>query len=536
MWTPRLARIRFVAWSLAIATVCGACNLHNEGLTAPEGALSYPQALALSREADQSDGADFLYIANTNYDLRYNGASVQAYSLKAIDNQLASNRCRTLDSRRPISDASVAVRDNTTYAIQSGLDAGVDAGDASALPGLGGMDASVQIPDWTLNADVDTPRGVLCDGRDPIGDGRTMLVQGEANPDCCWGSSQELGAIRTAHIPIDSYASAIAVAPDNKRLYVPVESFSRLLYMDLLTPGVPDCGTAPGERCKRGPGLKSPTDSPVEFPRQIANLQVGKYSDLGISLGDGTDPTFLATSHELGGFGFFVDKGDAPVLEDAVTGLAVRPTSLTFDPRHKLLYVTANQTQYFSRMGVRVADTPSYDGREERPRELLFETSSVFVSGVSQPADLRDIVLDPFDANRLWVLIRGTQESVAVLELDPTNGSANARLVDLIRLGSGPSKLARIQQDGRWFVLASTYDEKKIYCIDAESHELTAVVGNLSGPFQMVHDPVRRLVYVTDFRVSVVRVIDVAGLTQRSEPPPRIVATLGDPEFEGALP
>jgi hypothetical protein len=143
-------------------------------------------------------------------------------------------------------------------------------------------------------------------------------------------------------------------------------------------------------------------------------------------------------------------------------------------------------------------------------------------------------VLDPFDDNRLWALIRGTQEAIAIIELDP-NLNANARLIDEVKIGAGPSKLRGIQQDGRHFVLASAYDEKAIFVIDALTRTLVAVVRNLSGPFQMVHDAQRRLVYVTDFRVSVVRIVDVAGLTQRGQPPPRIVATIGDPEFEGAL-
>jgi DNA-binding beta-propeller fold protein YncE len=558
MWTPRLARIRIAAWSLAFVASSSACNLHNEGLTAPEGALSYPQALALSREddaTDAGDGADFLYVANTNYDLRYNGGSVQSYDLRNLDNELRRNRCRTLD-RRITTDASVSITDRTVYDVQRAGDAGVpDAGDAGdgavALPPVG-MDAQVQLPGRTTSID-DAPRGVLCDNRDPRGDG-LATVEGAVgdevpNPDCCWGTADELGRMRKAHVPIDSYASGIAVAPDNGRLYVPVESFSRLLYFDINEPGVPSCGASPGERCRRGPGLSSPDDVPeLNFPRQIAHLEVGKLSDLGLVKAG--DPTFIATAHELGGFGLFVETDGAPLLEDVLENLPVRPTSLTFDPRNKLLYVTHNQLPYFSRLGVRLTNTPACGGirtadqaacaagegdvRESEPRELLFQTSAVTLVGPSQPNDLRDIVLDPFVENRVWVLIRGSQEAVALLDIDSAKSTANGRLVKLFAVDEGPSKLARIQQDGRWFVLASNYDDKTILAFDAASPDsVPQVIRNLSGPFQMVHDPVRRLLYVTDFRVSVVRVVDVSGLTQRDQPAPRIVATLGDPQFEG---
>jgi DNA-binding beta-propeller fold protein YncE len=532
---------------LAIAAL-SACNLHNEGVDAPKGALSYPQALALSREDEDAGkeagnlgaGPDFLYVANTNYDLRYNGASVQSYNLGKLKEQLDLNRCLTLGAHA-LSDASIVLPDHTIYAdrVDAGVDAGVD--DAGvALPSLGGMDGGVLLP--AMPAQYETPRGVLCDGHDPIGDGRTpdyyepLLPGMPPNPDCCFGEPSKVLALQERHVPIDSYASGIAVAPDNKRLYVPVESKSRLLYFDFITPGVPDCGLPEGERCRRGPGLKSPDDVPNEnVPGQIANLVVGHMSELGAIKTPGEDPVFIATIHELGGFGLFVETDGAPLLEDAITGMPVRPTSLTFDRPKKLLYVTANAQPYFSRIGVRITPSGSWDGKESGPRELLFDSSPVTLSGVSQPADLRDIVIDPGVPNRLWVLIRGTQQSVAIVDLDPA-APGNARLVDELKLGAGASKLARIDQDGRSFVLASCYDSKSIFVFDAESHKRVAVVGNLSGPFQMVHDSVRRLVYVTDFRVSVVRVIDVEGLTNPAKPLPRIVATLGDPEFEGALP
>jgi DNA-binding beta-propeller fold protein YncE len=538
MWTPGLARIRIAVWSLAIAAAFGACNLHNEGVDAPRGALSYPQALALSREShltdagvDAGEGQDFLYIANTNYDLRYNGGSVQSFSLRALERKLVANNCRELDPA-VMADAATSVADNTLYANRR--DAGLSDGGVPS-PGLGGMDGSISVAsNWT--AEIPSPRGVLCDGRDDRGDGR-LLDDGTA-PDCCWGTYSELAEgveedrLLKAHVSIDSYASGVAVSPDNQRLYVPVESFSRLLYFDL-TDGVPDCGTT--ERCRRGPGLKSRDEVPSEnFPGQIANLVVGKLSELGVVKAPSEDPTFIATTHELGGIGLFVESNGAPVLEDALSGngKAPRPTSLTFDSNQELLYVTSSNQSYFRRLGVRVTSEMSED--EPGPRELLFETSPVVVTGVSQANDLRDIVIDPFNPERIWALIRGSQEAIAIIELDPSL-NANARLVDEIKIGDGPSKLRGIEQDGRFFVLVSAYDEKKIFVIDALSRSLVAVVRNLSGPFQMVHDPARRLVYVTDFRVSVVRVIDVAGLTQRDKPPPRIVATLGDPEFEGNL-
>jgi DNA-binding beta-propeller fold protein YncE len=549
--------VRSLALASALLTALGvgACNLHNEGLTPPDVALSYPISLALSREeTDPSggDGPDFLYVANTNYDLRYNAGSVQSFDLKKLEAALGRNRCRTLGTVLGQPDASVEVADNTIYELGSSLDASLDAGVSDAAvsdAGLAeagvdagpivGMDAGpIVLP---ASSQKVTLRGVLCDQRDPLGDGRTSDGSGATPPDCCLGSESELLDVQASHYRIDSYASAIAVSPDNKRLYVPVASRNRLLYFDLNEQGQLGCGDQ-GDRCRRGPGLNSDDDVPNDkFPGQPSYMSVGRLADLGVdtspSEGITPDTQYVATGHELGGFGLFVEKNGAPLLEDVLRGLPIRPTSVTTDPRHKLLYVTANLQPFFSRVGLRVATASSFDGKESGPRELLYQTSRVIVSGssVSQPADLRDITIDPNDDNRLYALIRGSQESVVFLELDPTAPSANARVVDQVQVGGGPSKLTLLQQDGKTFLLASCYDGKNIFVIDTESHRVVAVVGNLSGPFEMVHDAYRRLLYVTDFRVSVLRVIDLAGLTQRWQPPPRIVATIGDPEFEGGL-
>src|SRR5690606_32981957 len=124
---------------------------------------------------------------------------------------------------------------------------------------------------------------------------------------------------------------------------------------------------------------------------------------------------------------------------------------------------------------------------EGPPRELLYETSSVQPVGVSEPRDLRDVAIDPHDPNRLFVLVRGSQESVLFMRLDSST-LAQARLTDVVRVGAGPGKLEYIELDGRAFLLVSCYDERTIYIIDAATAELTAVVRNLSGPYDMVFD------------------------------------------------
>lgn len=63
---------------LALATGC----FNSEGLDPPLDEIYFPIASATSRDGD------FLFVANSNFDLRYNGGTVQAFDLDALDEKL----------------------------------------------------------------------------------------------------------------------------------------------------------------------------------------------------------------------------------------------------------------------------------------------------------------------------------------------------------------------------------------------------------------------------------------------------------------
>src|SRR6476661_3506604 len=90
MQTPALAQKRRTGrrraplrMALLAALSCSSCNLDNAGDDPPPDVLYFPNALTLSV---QPDGAAprFLFVANSNYDLRYKWGSVQAISLDRV--------------------------------------------------------------------------------------------------------------------------------------------------------------------------------------------------------------------------------------------------------------------------------------------------------------------------------------------------------------------------------------------------------------------------------------------------------------------
>jgi DNA-binding beta-propeller fold protein YncE len=278
---------------------------------------------------------------------------------------------------------------------------------------------------------------------------------------------------------------------------------------------------------------------------------VGTLADLGSAaqaLGKSPATPFVVTAHETGGLSLYVESAadglgvlreSEPILESVHDNELRAPTSVTVDGRNRLLYVTrATRSSSISRFGVRVAaeGDSSRQGmlREPGPRELLYPTSDLAVSGVAVGQDLRDIALDPQDPTRLFVLARGAPQALLFMRLDPT-APLRARVTDVVRVGSGPSKLEYTVLDGHPFLLVSSYDARAIFVIDPNIRKLVAEIRNLSGPYDMAVDPARRLLYVADFRTSVVRVVDLAGLVDKSKPRPGIIATLGALTFKGSL-
>lgn len=77
--------------SLVLCVGLGACGLDNPGDDPPRANIYFPTALALSTSTT-TQAPRFLYVVNSNFDLRYNAGSLQAYDLDALDEALA-DRC-----------------------------------------------------------------------------------------------------------------------------------------------------------------------------------------------------------------------------------------------------------------------------------------------------------------------------------------------------------------------------------------------------------------------------------------------------------
>jgi len=68
----------------AAVTLALGCNINNPGDEPPRGLLYFPNALVLSKHA-ADEPPRYLFVANSDFDLRYNAGNVQAYSLERLE-------------------------------------------------------------------------------------------------------------------------------------------------------------------------------------------------------------------------------------------------------------------------------------------------------------------------------------------------------------------------------------------------------------------------------------------------------------------
>jgi hypothetical protein len=525
-----------------VALALAGCNLNNPGFDAPAGELAFPVALTLS--ASRGDqGSQYLYVVNSNSDLRYNGGSVQTYDLDELAEVMRRGECKTPD----LDDGEEPAP----------ADAGMDAGEGEPPIADGGLDPDAEPPldggdvgeDGAVDAQVDARiEGFKIDAGSPVSGSRTAapkLCDGRGGMDpesdpCCLDTKEGLAGLPKSEISIDSYATGLAASPDGAHLYVPLRA-NRLVFVDVDDEGELSCGAATG-RCRRGPEYEdvSEYDDEVEVPALPTAVLTGSFADLKVK--DRDEEYFVATAHERGEVSLFAMQPDgyprflhaiSPTSDDVRT--AARAVSLRLDDG--FLLVSSAEAGRVFRVGART-DLPANDARDTKAA-YLYPSAPLVINGLSFTADIRDVQPDSRELatgipRHYYALLRGKAPqltlSVAFLELDPISTDGRlARVIDAVPVRLGVSKLVQAEVGSRHLLFASCYDAAEIHIIDADARRTVTVIRDLLGPYDMQLDSARQLLYVSDMRASVIRVVDLRTLFQGIEAVPRVVATLGKP-------
>ena len=463
------SRVCTLSRVLACLALC-ACNLDNLGDPPPEAEIILPTGLALSPQPEANSKPRYLYVINSNFDLRYNRGSLQAYDLDVLNArvdacaqeqgevcQIPSNWVDPDSSRPVLADEVLVPSLTTSFSISP---------DAKRFylatrtdPGLTyiDLDEAAEDPENVLQC-METDR--RCDdlrqvGKDPNQRGQQMppepvdmvsLRASEAEPgldaDSVPGNfiavAHRHGQLSLFHDPGKAAPRLVDVienlpaAPTG----VTFDASSHLLYMSLYN------------------------SSLAGLPRSLARV--------GIAVETSAQPR------------------DGSTLEP----------SFVYDASPVVIQGVASQR-----------DTRAIATNPARPGELLVTSRD--------PAAL--LFVDP--------------QTVAMPNDSAALTSVSAR--DVVNVGAGPLRMALGRVGERDIVAVTCFDGHQLYLVDAVTAEVLTVIHNLNGPFELAIDSGRQRLYLADFRASTIQIVELKGVAAegtgaRTDAP--VIARLGIPK------
>jgi DNA-binding beta-propeller fold protein YncE len=430
--------------ALLSAVLLAGCFLDTSGVDPVPGAINFPTSIVMAPAGTSGAAPGFVYVVNSNFDLRYNGGTVMSLDLARIATAIAACTETPCVLRKP-SDFLAAGHEVTT----------------------------------------------------------------------------------------GSYAGGAAISSDGTRFYAPFRSDGSLTFIDVdPTTGELTCQSsgATGGRCddshRRGddPSSSIRHESMPGDPSRVLLQPRPNPAD-----GD-----FLVVLDRSGKASLFFDRttgtrSPAPTLIDVVDGLPPSAVGLAYDAAAGISYVSSSNTSPTARLArVGVAIDEASGGE----RSYLFRAGEPRLSGLDDGLDVRDLA---FDGDRLYLLSRRPQ---AVVFIDLTRAGFSGGELPIERVISvdyGASRLALATIGGRRLLFVTCYDGRSMFVIDAQTGAVEDVVRGFSGPYEVAVDEVRALAFVSDFRSSVVRVVDLGPLADGTSEPLQIVATIGVPRAPSEL-
>ena len=466
------SRVRTLTRVLAYLAL-SACNLDNLGDPPPEADIILPTGLALSPQPDPSSKPRFLYVINSNFDLRYNRGSLQAFDLDVLNARVDScarddgSACEIPtswvdpDSNRPVLTDEVLVPALTT----------------------------------SFSISPDASRFYLATRTDP-GLFYVKLNESEENPE----GVLDCGDTASERRCTEAFQRGVDAADNVRGQTMPAEP------VDIVS--FPAWQAEPGLDAESTPG---------DFIA-VAH-RTGKISLFH-------DPKNAAPT--------LVHVLDNLLLEP--TGIAFEPSShllyLSMFARNNLVTLP----RQLARAGIAVETAESsttnfepsfaYDAGAVVVRGVASQRDTrALVTNPARPGELLVASRDP--AALLFVDAQRADM--------PSDSAERTSLGtrDIVSVGAGPLRMALGKIGARDVVAVTCFDSRQLYMIDAATAEVLTVIHNLNGPFELAIDSGRQRLYLADFRASTIQIVDLKGIAEegtgaRTDAP--IVARLGIPK------
>lgn len=446
MLLRRKNRLAGACMSALIGCVSLVGCLVNEGIDPPRGVLNFPVQLeALTREGEAAPSV--LYVANSNFDLLYNAATLQAYDLE-VANQLIDEGCAAASGGR-----CAVIPAGSVY-----LDfeaANLTLVEASEPLLLGEVFISSYAQDMKLS---------------PRGESLYLSVQGDGDiTHIRLGEDGSLGC--GSDDPCDEYFRS------TDRSTLPDDLSFPMGPMGLYVGGLDELGLDAG----------------------MGNYIVVADRDGSISLlidrlREGEQPFVTDILAELG-------PESAPTLSrDPLTGLIWAPTlngSYIGQVIPAIDAMTTGEQLHEARLD-RLAGFNVWDlnvAGSADIRQVVFDPRP----------DREEVYLLARSPSALIIADRhgdyGSRTSPGLIPKDIIDlGTGPSRMeVELFDIGGEESLLGFV----------TSFDSRDLYVVDLDRGEHVSVAAGLSGPFDFLIDKARSRIYIVDYHTSVVSFVDL---------------------------
>lgn len=464
------SRLRRVVPALGLGAVvlASGCYPDKEGQDPKDDQLYFPVGLAVS------DSGNWLFAANSNFDLKYNAGTVQALRLGPADDTSSivfrARQCGALLRTDPNHDCKD----------------GADAKDFSK--------ASVRIGAFAADLRATAVRdsaGALVAGK-----GRLLLpVRGDASLTAV-DFDETGGGIRfkcsgntavTGTRCDDAWRLGTSDAKSDRGVHLEGEPFSLAL---------PEWTDAAKPELTRAGGIAA-----------VVHQSSGNVSLFIDVARDSTPPpgklAYVLTGLAAGGTGI--------AALDAPGG----------NPR----FLVTNRTQNS------VAIAQYFPDQAQVGRSAMVFSETATIPPQASGYDTRGVVVDPpaageTRATRVFLTNR-TPAALVVGRVDPT--SNKLVFYDNVALPVGPSRIVRASIDGKSVILVASFDARSIVIYDPDARRVTNVLRTHRGPYSMTVDPKSKLGFIANFTDATVQVIELDPAKAGQADYQRIIYSVGVP-------
>ncbi|MGZ6091191.1 MAG: YncE family protein [Polyangiales bacterium] len=465
--------------------VASGCYKSGEGPDPDDHSPYYPVGIALS------PSGKFLFLANSNFDLRFNSGTLQAFDAQAIADAAVACRKRLVDWRGQAEKAAAQGKTiDTAPACRDGTEPGNLATNFAR--------ADVRIGAFAADLNV-VPRRTGPDAA-PVTNGARLLlpVRGDAS-------------LTVVDFDEDGSNITLRCAPGAG----PNHFGDKCAPAWRLTGGEGSGNGSRGLTLEGEPFALATMDG---FPQQFAATVTGITTVVHQSTGD---VSLFVDSERVG-----TDRNDtgSPQAKLAYTLLglpggatAIAPFSLPGDTQNPRFLVTNRSQSTVSIVQFFPDPTPDRSG--------LVLTGSVALTPQSQGFDSRGILVDPPNPGetrptRVFV----TNRTPAAIVLGQVDSRGVLTFFDNVAMPVGPSRITRAVIDGKTLILAASFDARALVVYDPDSRRVSNVMLTHRGPYALAIDSIRKFAYIANFTDSTIQVLDLDPLATES-----IIYSVGAP-------